>query len=82
MYESILDLGKQVTFRRQRKIVLPSDSTSSSEDHSPLPLSSSRLRADFRDLSPGSKEELRERGMPLLVHGEAGGRSLGEATIG
>ena len=50
-----------VTPPRRRKIVPPRDWSSSSDDYSPPPLSSSRLRADFRDLSPGTEAESRGR---------------------
>ena len=42
-------------------MVTPRDSSSSSEDQAPPTLSSSRLRADFRELSPDSEEEICER---------------------
>ena len=50
-----------VTPPQRRKIVPPRDWSSSSDDYSPPPLSSSRLRADFRDLSPECEAESRER---------------------
>ena len=50
-----------VTPPPRRKIVPPRDWSSSSDDYSPPPLSSSRLRADFRDLSPESEAESRGR---------------------
>ena len=42
----------RATHRRHRKLLLPRDSSSDSEGYSLPPLSFSRLRADFRDLSP------------------------------
>ena len=50
-----------VTPPRHRKIVPPRDLSSSSDDYSPPPLSSSRLHADCRDLSPGSEAESTRR---------------------
>ena len=51
----------QGTLRWHRKIVFSRDSSLNSEDYTPPPLSSSRLGADFRELSPESEEALRER---------------------
>ena len=44
--------------RQRRKIVPLRESSSSSDDHPSLPLSSSRLRADFRDLSSEGEDKL------------------------
>ena len=58
-FESTINLTLATPWRR--KILLPRESSSDSEGYSPPPLSSSRLRADFRDLSPESEEESRGR---------------------
>ena len=65
------------TPRRRRKIVPQRDPSSSSDDYSPPPMSSSRLQADFRDLSPGSEAESRGKYTTNRTR-----RSQGEETRG
>ena len=68
----------RTTPRRSRKILLPRESSSDAEGYSPPSLSSSRLRADFRDLSPESEAESRGR-QTITARDGAGARSLAGA---
>ena len=55
--------------RRRQKIMLPNGSSSDPEAQTPAPISSSRLRADFRNMSPDSAEESKDRGILFPVRG-------------
>ena len=73
------NLQRHSSPRWRRKIQPPTESSSDSEEPTPPPMLSSRLRADFRDMSPENAEDSRDR---QGVHRTRQNRRLVEAIIG